>query len=222
MGRQSDATTGLSEDGSTEHSPQASAEGRIERRRRATHDRLLDATRELLLAHGPRCYTVADLAEVADLGIGTVYNHFDAWSDAPLAEIAQLVLAAWRLRVADELERQPNAAVAAAHLIHLLSQAPEGSWTDPRLVDLLVCTDQWPRDDALQVTEILVEAGLADGSMASDVDSSLVASSLLGLALQVIALTVADDRPTSDQLNAMVSRILAATVTDLEPVIDLR
>jgi hypothetical protein len=131
------------------------------------------------------------------------------------------VLAEWRLCIEEELERQPNAAVAAAHLVHLLSRARLGSWSDPRLVDLLVRTDQWPRADALTVARLVVDAGLADGSMAPGADPSLVASSILGLALQVTALSLAGEHPDADQLNAMVARILAITVDDLEPIVEL-
>ncbi|MDG2111660.1 MAG: hypothetical protein P8N02_03490, partial [Actinomycetota bacterium] len=96
-----------------------------------------------------------------------------------------------------------------------------GSWSDPRLVDLLVRTDQWPRADALTVARLVVDAGLADGSMAPGADPSLVASSILGLALQVTALSLAGEHPDADQLNAMVARILAITVDDLEPIVEL-
>jgi hypothetical protein len=72
---------------SESHTPKVS---RSERRRSETHQRLLDPVRELVAEHGPDGFTVSEIAEVADVGVGTVYNHFENWRIDPIVERIEL------------------------------------------------------------------------------------------------------------------------------------
>lgn len=60
---------------------------RTERRREQTHELLLDALYDAIVEGGLDHATVAEVAERADLAVGTFYNHFDSRDDA----IAELV-----------------------------------------------------------------------------------------------------------------------------------
>jgi len=60
---------------------------RAERRRQQTHDALLDAMRDTITEMGLSAATVAEVAERADVAIGTFYNHFDGRDDA-ISELA--------------------------------------------------------------------------------------------------------------------------------------
>ncbi len=194
---------------------------RTERRRRITHGQLLEAARELVLERGVGGYTVSDLADAADLGVGTVYNHFDDWRDGPLAEMASRVLDEWEAEIDIQLENQPSAAGAAVVLVQLLSQAPMGGWSEPRLVDLLVRTDQWPRARVLELAQRIIEAGIGDDSMRADIDAPVVAAALVGIAVQVTDLALHDTAPASEDISAIVCRICGVDELQIDPPIEL-
>ena len=58
------------------------SETRSERRKRQTHEQLLEATRQLLLEGGRRAVTSRNVADRSDLAVGTFYNHFETVDDA--------------------------------------------------------------------------------------------------------------------------------------------
>jgi AcrR family transcriptional regulator len=55
---------------------------RMARRRQRTRQQLLDATQKLILDQGYEDTSAEAVAELADLGRSTFYNHFDNKQDA--------------------------------------------------------------------------------------------------------------------------------------------
>ena len=62
---------------------------RMARRRQRTRQQLLDAVQQLILEQGYEDATAEAVAELADLGRSTFYNHFDNKQDAVLAMLTQ-------------------------------------------------------------------------------------------------------------------------------------
>ncbi|MGZ5311085.1 MAG: helix-turn-helix domain-containing protein, partial [Solirubrobacterales bacterium] len=52
--------------------------GRQQRRRERTRGRLLEAARDLFAEQGVEATTIAAIAERADVGFGSFYNHFES------------------------------------------------------------------------------------------------------------------------------------------------
>jgi AcrR family transcriptional regulator len=65
----------------------AAAEGtRLERRKARTRRKLIDAARQLLAERGTTDVSIQDITELADVGFGSFYNHFE--TKAELFEVA--------------------------------------------------------------------------------------------------------------------------------------
>lgn len=62
---------------------------RMEKRRQRTRQQLLDAVEAIVLEHGYAEASAEAIAELADLGRSTFYNHFDNKQDAVLAMLTQ-------------------------------------------------------------------------------------------------------------------------------------
>ena len=58
--------------------PETHAEGRRERHRRETFERLVNAAREIMFSRGLADMTVQDITEAADVGKGTFFNYFQS------------------------------------------------------------------------------------------------------------------------------------------------
>ena len=59
----------------------APAEGRRERKKRETRQRISDIATGLMMDRGFDAVTIAEIAEAADVSVNTVYNHFPAKED---------------------------------------------------------------------------------------------------------------------------------------------
>jgi AcrR family transcriptional regulator len=66
-----------------------SPQNRKTRRRQRTRQQLLDATQKLILEHGYDDSSAEAVAELADLGRSTFYNHFNNKQEAVLAMLTQ-------------------------------------------------------------------------------------------------------------------------------------
>lgn len=71
--------------------PASEPVGRRERRRRETRDRLVKAACTLIAEKGVERLTLAELAEEADLGLGTFYTYFDTKEEIIEAAAASLM-----------------------------------------------------------------------------------------------------------------------------------
>src|SRR5262245_48439011 len=87
-----DASVSASQEDITGH-----AGGRVERRKARTRRNLLAAARHLFAARGVEHTTIADIAERADVAIGSFYNHFSTKDELLDALIEQALSEQLRL-----------------------------------------------------------------------------------------------------------------------------
>src|SRR5262249_24455017 len=98
----------------------AGAGGRVERRKARTRRNLLAAARHLFAARGVEDTTIADIAERADIAIGSFYNHFSTKEELLDALIEQALSEQLRLlqrRQAELSDPAEKISVAHRHLV---------------------------------------------------------------------------------------------------------
>lgn len=111
-------------------------EGRVQRRKARTRAGLLAAARELYAAQGLERTTIAQIAERADVAIGSFYNYFrtkeellDALLEAELAK-QQALLELRQAHVDDPAEK---ISVAHRHLVRAAQSDSDWAWLLVRL-----------------------------------------------------------------------------------------
>jgi len=114
----------------------ASPAGRVERRKARTRAALLEAARELFAARGVEHTTIAQIAEHADVAIGSFYNYFsskeellDALVESELSKQLEL-LRRRQARVEDPAEK---ISIAHRHLVLAAREDPVWAWLLVRL-----------------------------------------------------------------------------------------
>jgi AcrR family transcriptional regulator len=136
--------------------------GRYERRKAQTRAQLLAAARRLFAANGTEATTIAEIAEEADIGVGSFYNHFRTKDDvlAELLESAlseQLFLLQQRQQqVEDPAER---VSIAHRHLVGAAREDPDWGWLLVRLEITHRSTESVMRAAALSDLQDGVAAG---------------------------------------------------------------
>ena len=121
---------------STPNPPSATGDRRT-RRREATHRKLIDAARELFASRGFDATRINEITELADVGIGSFYNHFtdkEELVDAVMSEVTEEQGALVEERTSDFDD--PAMVVAFAH-VHFVRLARE----DPSFGRLLIRLD---------------------------------------------------------------------------------
>jgi AcrR family transcriptional regulator len=110
--------------------------GRHERRKARTRRSLLDAARALFSSKGVETTTIAEIAEKADVGVGSFYNHFETKEDL-LAALLEEALATQleRLQARQAAADDPAEVISIAHrhLVRLAQSEPEWGWLMVRL-----------------------------------------------------------------------------------------
>ena len=76
----------------TSPSPAEIPEGRVARRQARNRRALIDAARRIMSQKGIDAATMAEIAERADVGAGTVYNYFKSKEDLAIAVLEDLML----------------------------------------------------------------------------------------------------------------------------------
>ncbi len=110
--------------------------GRNERRKARTRASLLAAARQLFAAQGMEATTIAEIAERADIAIGSFYNYFRTKDDVLAALLQDAlrdqlgVLQARQEGIDDPAER---VSVAHRHLILAVGDDPDWAWLLVRL-----------------------------------------------------------------------------------------
>jgi AcrR family transcriptional regulator len=154
---------------------------------------------------GPDGFTVAEFAEAADVGVGTVYNHFGDWRVDPIQ--------AWlaspdKLRHQMGLEPGEGAQMPAPQLItrvvaYFVREPHEEPLTAAMLVQLFP-TAFWPREQYIAALEQMIGRGIADGDIA-DEDIPTLAAARLSL-IQGFVFQVSDGTPL--QVDSAVRLVL--------------
>lgn len=74
------------------NAPPPPAEGRVARRQARNRSALIAAARRIMSEKGIDAATMAEIAELADVGAGTVYNYFKSKEDLAVAVLEDLML----------------------------------------------------------------------------------------------------------------------------------
>jgi AcrR family transcriptional regulator len=110
--------------------------GRVQRRKERTRAALLAAARRLFAARGVDATTVAEIAEEADIAVGSFYNYFST-KDELLAALLETLLTAQRMelesRQAQVADPAEMISIAHRHLIGLAQSDPDLAWLMIRL-----------------------------------------------------------------------------------------
>ena len=190
--------------------------GLRERQKADRERRILRAAVTLFRAEGYRAVRIEDLAEAAEVSVGTVYNYHRTKGDILIAVVAmevEEVLEAGRAIVAD-----PPADVAEALLAlifgyydHSLEYLSKAMWR--HAMALSIETPETPngrryteldRRLAAQVTE-MIAALQARGSVRADIDARTMGEVVFNTLNQLFIEFVKDDAQTLDELRVAVS-----------------
>jgi AcrR family transcriptional regulator len=116
-------------------SPHAPSE-RVERRKARTRTALLAASRELFASRGLERTTIAEIAERADVAIGSFYNYFSTKQElleALLTDELSKQLALLQRRQAQVEDPAEKISVAHRHLVRAAQADPDWAWLMIRL-----------------------------------------------------------------------------------------
>jgi AcrR family transcriptional regulator len=167
------------------------ATGRVARRKARTRAALLAAARKLFAARGVEPTTIAEIADEADVAVGSFYNYFST-KDELLAALLQASLAEQRelleARQAQVSDPAEMISIAHRHLVGLAQTDPDLAWLLIRLevphrVARAVLWDSANSD---------LEAGIAAGRFVVD-DPQLALVFSGGALLAVIHATLEGD-----------------------------
>ena len=76
---------------------------RVDRRKRRNRDALIGAAYKVMTEKGIDAATMSEIAELADVGAGTVYNYFDSKDELAVCVMEQVMH-----RLAERIERVTN------------------------------------------------------------------------------------------------------------------
>jgi AcrR family transcriptional regulator len=114
----------------------ASAPGRVERRKIQTRAGLLSSARVLFAARGVEETTIAEIAEQADVAVGSFYNYF-ATKDELLGALLEAALTEQRIALESRQAQVDDPAevisIAHRHLVLLTRSDPDLAWLLVRL-----------------------------------------------------------------------------------------
>jgi AcrR family transcriptional regulator len=105
--------------------------GRVQRRQDRTRVGLIAAAQRLFAAKGIEAATIAEIAEEADIAVGSFYNYFES-KDALLEALLQSALGeqlgVLRSRQSQVEDPAEKISIAHRHLVELASSEPDLAW----------------------------------------------------------------------------------------------
>jgi AcrR family transcriptional regulator len=110
--------------------------GRVERRKARTRRNLLAAARHMFAEQGVEHTTIAEIAEIADVAIGSFYNYFstkDELRDALIEEALTEQLRLLQRRQAQVSDPAEKISVAHRHLVRVARTDSDWAWLLVRL-----------------------------------------------------------------------------------------
>jgi AcrR family transcriptional regulator len=110
--------------------------GRIERRKARTRANLLAAARRLFAGQGVERTTIAEIADHAEIGIGSFYNYFSTKGellDAVIEEALSEQLHLLQLRQAQVSDPAEKVSIAHRHLVRVVRTDSDWAWLLVRL-----------------------------------------------------------------------------------------
>jgi AcrR family transcriptional regulator len=149
-----------------------------------TRARLVAAGRRLMAARGLEGVAIADIADDADVGVGSFYNYFHSKQ-----ELLDVVTAEATAALGEVLERLTSAmvdpaeivAVSIRHVVGLVDRDPTWAWLVVRTSDAV----PRPAMSATMPIERYVLAGIEGGRFPSD-DPTVAVNAVCGVLLRVM------------------------------------
>jgi AcrR family transcriptional regulator len=184
---------------------EGSKPGRVQRRKARTRAALLAAARALFAARGVESTTIAEIAEQADVAVGSFYNYF-ATKDELLAALLESALTEQRqaleARQAQVEDPAEMIAIAHRHLVGVAQSDPELAW----LLVRLETPHRVARSVLWESASSDLAAGIAAGRFdVADPQLALLAS---GGALLAVIHAVLEGDVTSDVAGAHAEGVL--------------
>ncbi len=105
--------------------------GRVQRRQARTRAGLIAAAQRLFAAKGIEATTIAEIAEEADIAVGSFYNYFETKEELLTALLASALgeqLALLQERQAEVADPAEKISVAHRHLVRLAAGEPNLAW----------------------------------------------------------------------------------------------
>lgn len=168
--------------------------GRVERRKQRTRTALISAARRLFAAQSVEITSISEIAEEADIAVGSFYNYFEGKDEllAALLETSfeqQLALLRSRQEKVDDPAEKVS--IAHRHLIELTTTEPELGW----LVVRFEVPQRIGAGALSAAARTDLEEGIAKGRFkVTDPDVSLRASG--GALLGVVHAILLEELPT--------------------------
>lgn len=154
-------------------------ETRTERRRRETHETLLDSTLQLVVERGVNGFSVTDVVNLADVAGGTFYNHF-ADRDEAIRELVRRAVSENSVSIDDVSDDEPVGRVLATFLVNGLRSMRDLEFA--RLADSVIHSHIWPLDDTPPPALVILRAAERDGAVPETARVELCYRLLAGLA----------------------------------------
>lgn len=189
------------------------------RKRRRTRRRLLRAGLEVLAEHGPSGVTAGHVAEVADVAVGTFYNHFptvDSLFDA-ISQSLGRGIEIGRETLAD-IEHDPVRRVAIG-VLQLLDLAEHDPIASQAFVSLTAVRPDF-RTRIRGVVAGAIADGVEVGAFAVD-DLDAATNAVLGSTLQSMRSRVLGetDATVAPHVATLVLRLLGTSTRRIEPAV---
>lgn len=170
---------------------------RRERRRAETRSRLIAAARELISEKGVAALRIGELAERADVGLGSFYNHFESKE-----ELVERVITESLQTLSEALLAGLEDADAADLVTLSCHRIVRLAYDDPEFARLLVHLNH---GDALFATAIrpyakrVVDAGIASGRFPV-LDEEVTLTLIIGGAFAVMRAAVDGEHPRGAEI----------------------
>jgi AcrR family transcriptional regulator len=189
--------------------PVAPAANRFERRKERTRGDILLAAEQVMARKGVHATKIADIAEAADVGVGTFYLHFEtkeALFDALVADTVERLKAAIDHARAGATNVVGEVQASTAALCRFAN--------DNREVFRVVFGHSGTHHDAVRDAQAMfatdiedtIERGAAQG-LFGDIDPALAAQAAVGMSTQLLAWWTEHDHVSIDTLEKTLSTL---------------
>jgi AcrR family transcriptional regulator len=192
---------------STSSTPTPPAANRFERRKERTHGDILRAAEQVMAHKGVHATTIADIAEAADVGVGTFYLHFgtkEALFDALVADTVE--------RMKDAIDQARAGATNVIEEVEASTRALCRFASDNRQVFRVGFGHGSTYHEVVREAQEMfaadientIERGAAEG-LFSDIDPALAAQAAIGMSTQLLAWWTEHDHVAIEALEQTLS-----------------
>ncbi|HWP64483.1 MAG TPA: TetR/AcrR family transcriptional regulator [Candidatus Limnocylindria bacterium] len=180
---------------------------RFERRKQRTRREILSAAEKVLAEKGLHQVKIADIAEAADIGVGTVYLHFQTKEALTEAVVEDTVR-----RLKDTIDRARAGAASVVEQVRLSTQALCRFAEENRAVFRVVFGPGGAYHDVVRRAQALFAAdiertlaeGVAEGVFRVATTPAIAAQALVGMSTQLVAWWAGQDTVSIGEVEATI------------------